>query len=107
MRIKIIRNKILPLGPYDAMAFWPFIFTKVELTPQILNHEKIHLEQQKELALVGFYLLYLGNFVYNLIRMHPRPYRAIIFEREAYERQADPKYLESRPKYAWIKYLKR
>ena len=101
----IVKNKILPIGPYEAMALWPFIFTKVELHPQILTHERIHLKQQTELLLVGFYLLYILNFIWNLIRMRRRPYRDIIFEREAYDNQQDPAYLYFRKPYSWTKYF--
>lgn len=106
MKPIIVRNRILPFGPYEAMAIWPFIFTKVELKAQTLLHERIHHKQQLELALVGFYLLYALNFLYNLARMHPRPYRAIVFEREAYGNQGNPDYLQERKPYAWKIYLR-
>lgn len=101
----IIRNKILPFGPYEAMALWPFIFTKVEMDAQTLNHEKIHLRQQLELALVGFYIFYAANFLWNLVRMDPRPYRNIVFEKEAYAKQEDLDYLGKRSPYAWTNWL--
>lgn len=101
----IIKNKILPFGPYEAMAIWPFIFTKVDMDQKTLNHEKIHHAQQKELLLVGFYLFYVLNFLWNLIRMNPSPYRAIVFEREAYDNDQDLDYLDKRKPFAWRRYL--
>ncbi len=49
------------LGRKDtvAMAIWPFIITKDKtITDTVLRHEKIHLKQQLNGWLIGFYIKY-------------------------------------------------
>ena len=41
-----------------AITLWPFIITREEMSADVLNHESIHIAQQKELFVVFFYLLY-------------------------------------------------
>ena len=72
----------------------------------LVNHEMIHIKQQKELFVVGFYALYVYFWVVNLIwhRMSAADaYRMIPFEIEAYDNQDNLNYLQSRPKFAWFK----
>lgn len=69
-----------------------------------LNHEKIHLAQQRELLLVGFYFLYafywLRARVFLRMSSH-EAYMEIPFEVEAYAQQHDDDYLEKRSRFAW------
>lgn len=70
----------------------------------MLNHEKIHTAQMKELFYVGFYLWY---FVEWLIRWCTNPktaYRSISFESEAYSNQNNMNYLEHRERFSFWKY---
>lgn len=73
---------------------------------EIINHEKIHLRQQLELLILPFYILYLINYLFNLIiyKKHDLAYRKIIFEQEAYLHDADLKYLKNNSWYGWIKW---
>lgn len=89
-----------------AMAFWPFIVTKVPLSAQGENHERIHLAQQVELLLLGFYILYvLDYFRARAAGASPtEAYFGIRFEREAFDHQADLTYLANRSAYAWADY---
>jgi len=69
-----------------------------------LNHEKIHLAQQKELWLIGFYPLYA--FYWLKARLFSgltsnEAYHAIPFEKEAYAHETDDQYLNSRERFAW------
>lgn len=106
--MKIIRNPILPFGSYKAMAVGPFILVKngATMTDVDINHEAIHWEQQKELVIVGFYLLYVVVFVYQLIRtgQWKRAYRRICFEREAYDNEQNQDYIKQRRHYAWARH---
>lgn len=84
-----------------AFAFWPFIFIKhrdLIKDKVLLNHEKIHLKQQLELLVVPFYVLYFGEFIYHLIRFKSidKAYKAISFEKEAYNHHHNRDYLASR-----------
>ena len=87
-----------------AITLFPFIISKEEMDETTLNHEKIHIEQQKELLVIFFYLLYAFYFVENYLfykDIH-MAYRMIPFEREAYEHDGDPNYLSTRKRFRWL-----
>ena len=108
----IIKNSIIPklssvfINVY-AITLWPFIFIRDEGNKRTINHEKIHLEQQKELLLVGFYLLYVIFWIIGLFKYRSTQiaYYEIPFEREAYANDDDWVYLLNRKRYAWTKYV--
>jgi hypothetical protein len=94
--------------PAAGMALFPFILLKsarLKNDQEIINHEKIHLRQQLELLIFPFYLLYLFSYLINLIRYrnHDLAYRNIVFEREAYDHEANLDYLKNGNWYGWIK----
>lgn len=105
----IVRNSIIPLKAYKAMSAWPFIFVRKEaqVDDATLTHERIHGEQQKELLIVGFYLLYGTEYVVRLIQYRDfhKAYRMVSFEQEAYRHENDKDYPDSRRHFAWIKYI--
>lgn len=70
------------------------------MPPQSINHEKIHTAQMRELWYVGFYVLYLLEWIYRLAFHTRTAYRGISFEVEAYEHQYDYDYLKSRKRFA-------
>lgn len=74
---------------------------------KVVNHEKIHSAQQRELLWVPFYLLYIAEWLLRLIqyRDRDRAYLNISFEREAYSNGADFKYLKRRTLHAWTHHL--
>ena len=87
--------------PANGMALFPFILvkTKAQRSDQILiNHEKIHLAQQLELLIIPFYIAYLFNYLFNLLRykQHHLAYSQICFEREAYQNESNLSYLKQR-----------
>ena len=101
--MKIIVNRFIPFGRYRAMAIWPFVFIKRHKNhqphnwccpPELIFHEFIHFYQQKELLFIFFYLIYLLEFLFNLIRYRnwDKAYRNISFEREAYDQQGEYDY---------------
>lgn len=119
--MKIVKNSIIPFGTYVAMTIGPWIFTKREkLSDVVLRHEAIHWEQQKELAIVGFYILYVILFVWELFRclfdssrgtradgkhrsLWKRAYRMNALEREAYAHENTLAYQATRRRYAWAR----
>lgn len=119
--MKIVKNSIIPFGTYVAMTVGPFIFTKrAKLSDSTIRHEAIHWEQQKELAIVGFFIIYVLVFLWELIRcsfdfergsradgihrsLWKRAYRMNILEREAYEHEDTLAYQLTRRHYAWLK----
>lgn len=103
----IISKKLVPKY-FDGITLYPFVIVKsVELLDDavFLNHEKIHLKQQLELFLVGFYVWYFCSFVFHFIRFRNRQkaYRAICFEQEAYLFEKDLTYLKRRTKFAFMR----
>lgn len=92
-----------------SITLYPFIFshTLVRGNKQHLNHERIHLQQQKECLIIGFYILYAYEYLVNRIiykMYHTTAYFNIRFELEAYENQTNLKYLDTRKRYAWKTY---
>ena len=81
-----------------GITLYPFIilrekFNKPNLS--ILSHEKIHIEQQKELLIVFFYILYLIEWIVRLFKKG-NAYENISFEREARLNENDVNYLKER-----------
>ena len=74
----------------------------------VINHERIHTAQQRELLFIPFYILYVMEWLFRLIqyRNHDKAYRNISFEREAYAHGHDHGYLKNRKSYSFLKYLK-
>lgn len=90
----------MPPKGFNAIAIFPFIFIRkdVKITDRLINHEKIHFAQQKELLIAFFYLLYAFFYLFYA-------YRNIPFEKEAYDNDDNLKYLGKRKLFAWIKYF--
>ncbi len=107
MKATILIVKRLPAA---GMAIFPFILLKNQKLKQdwsIINHERIHLRQQLELFILPFYILYLTNYLINLVRYknHHTAYLNIIFEKEAYRYDLDKEYLKNGNWYGWLKMI--
>ena len=89
-----------------AITLWPFIISREEMSEDVLNHESIHIAQQKELLVLFFYLLYGWDYLVGLIKYKDKEkaYYRIRFEQEAYENMYNQKYLIERKLYSWRKY---
>lgn len=103
----VLKNNIIPVKPYDAMALWPFIFVRkdTKVTEELLNHERIHVRQQLELLIVPFLLWYVVEFVIRTLFGNGNAYRNICFEREAYENENDMEYLDHRSFWNFFRYI--
>ena len=90
-----------------AITLYPFIIARDRLSITTYNHEKIHLVQQRELLIIGFYLLYVWYWLKAKAKglTGSEAYYAIPFEKEAYENQGNFKYLNDRKRHAWKNYL--
>lgn len=73
----------------------------------VVNHERIHDAQQRELLYVPFYLVYIIEWLIRLLqyRNSHDAYMNISFEREAYANGRNLGYLPARRPYAWRHYL--
>ena len=107
----IVRNSSIPrmlsvfISIY-AITLFPFIFIKDDGDNVTITHESIHIKQQQELYVVGFYILYIWDWVRGLIKYKniQVAYYKIRFEQEAYEFDYDIQYPENRKKFSWKKY---
>lgn len=90
-----------------AITLYPFIISREPLSDVVLNHEKIHLRQQRELFVLGFYALYVWYWGKSLAKGlgSSEAYYKIPFEREAYAYDEDMSYIENREPFAWRKYI--
>ncbi len=109
----IIRNSRVPkmlslvIDAY-AVAIWPFIFIRDEGSERVIAHEKIHLRQQVELGIIGFYILYAAFWLFYMYKLRDKSaaYYAIPFEREAYAGDfSGEQYLKKRHNYEWLNFL--
>lgn len=104
--MKIIHSNILPPKGYKAMTILNCIFVRKGKTlKQVdIDHEQIHWEQEKELLVIGFYLLYVAFFLFNLCKYGSwsMAYRSIPFELEAYSDEGD---INSRKRYGWTQFI--
>lgn len=107
--MKIIRNRLIPPPGFSYINLFGVLFTrrKRPITPIEERHESIHTRQMQEMLYIFFYLWYIIEWLIKLaiIRDTRKAYRAISFEREAYQNQAIPGYLEERKHYCWLKHL--
>jgi hypothetical protein len=105
----IISKFLIPKG-FRAMTIFPFIVIRKDLDAKnlvLINHEKIHLQQQLELLFLPFYFIYVLDYLLKIVRYKDKniAYRNIIFEREAYSNEIDLNYLKKRGFWNWRKYL--
>ncbi len=108
--MKIVRNRWIPFGKrFHAINLFGVIFAKGPCDSVVVNHERIHTAQMKELAFVFFYLWYVLEWVIRIIqyRGYYAAYHNISFEREAYANERNLIYLSNRRGYNFFKYVKR
>ncbi|MDJ0644893.1 MAG: hypothetical protein QNJ57_02815 [Flavobacteriaceae bacterium] len=106
----ILFSKLLIPKNYNGLAIYPFIFLKNKALSNndvLINHERIHLRQQAELLIVFFFIWYILEFLFHLIRTFSwnRAYRSISFEKEAYKNEGNPNYLLDRKFWSFLKYF--
>lgn len=81
-----------------------FIFVRGEINEGTERHETIHVLQGKETFFIGFYILYVWDWLRGLVKYKDADvaYIMIRAEQEAYEFDGDPTYLDRRVKREWI-----
>lgn len=110
----VIKNSRIPqllswVISIRAITIYPFIFFRDEPDERTVNHERIHIYQQRELWVLPFYILYFGYWLINRIWHRdsgPEAYYHIPFEMEAYHNDDNLLYLLARPRNAWKHYYK-
>lgn len=91
-----------------GITLYPFVLIHPDYKDDkiLINHELIHIEQQKELWVIPFYILYAYYYLKNLFKYsnHDDAYFNIPFEQEAYKFEGLHNYLDNREKYRWKDY---
>lgn len=126
--MKVIENNFIPFPGYKAINLFGVLFVKnnAKIDEVTINHESIHSAQIAEvmIASVPFALLlwlftnvwlglllviasyYLWYVIEWLIRLPKgNAYRSISFEREAYANEDNLTYLETRRRFAFVRYF--
>lgn len=109
--ITLYPNIYLGRNKEDIIRIWG-----QEYHDSLINHESIHLEQQRELSVfktetfvtgINFYILYVLNWLLNILSLVRTfsAYKMICFEIEANEYEKDLVYLKSRKKFNWINFI--
>ena len=105
--MKIIRNNIIPFKGFKAINFFGILFVRkgAKMSEEDINHESIHSEQMKEMLYVFFYVWYVLEWIFYLIKYRDTnaAYRNISFEKEAYGHMYDKSYLKNRKPFNWIR----
>lgn len=110
--MKIIYNSFIPFEGFVCINLFGVLFARkgAKIGARTITHESIHTLQMKELLYIGFYLLYMLEWLWRELftkdRFSHQAYRNISFEREAYQHEYFAIYLQQRKRFAWLKYLK-
>lgn len=98
----IVVTRLMPKGICLNLFGIYFTRDKSWIDSHVVNHERIHDAQQRELLYVPFYLLYVIEWLVRLAQYRSRKlaYRNISFEREAYAHGHDLSYLSRRRHFA-------
>lgn len=105
-KVRIIKCRLVPRSYCVNLLGTVWVRDASWIDAYVVNHERIHTAQQRELLFLPFYIAYLGEWIWRIIRHRDweKAYRGISFEREAYAHGYDLAYLERRKHYAmWRK----
>ena len=85
-------------GDFLAICLFGVIFSVRPLDEIELNHELIHVAQQKELLYIPFFIWYVVEWLILCVKYKNKlqAYYHIRFEKEAYRHQKDLNYLSNR-----------
>ena len=98
----LIKLKLLERTNILGMALYPFILVRPNASDITINHEKIHIAQQKEMLIIGFYIFYMIDYIIKLFKYGKSAYMELVFEREAYRKEEDLEYLNKRKPFNWL-----
>lgn len=112
MQLKQVYNNYIPFKGYIALTIYPWVFIRKDLKKKYIKkverHETTHALQQLETLWVGFFILYILEYLIKFILCkfnHKKAYYSISFEQESFMHELQIKYNSNRPKYEWCKYL--
>ena len=101
-KVPVVLSWFAPIT-IGAITLGPLVFSRREMSEETKNHEAIHWQQYIETGIIGFVVLYLFFWLWNLIKLRDGAlaYAMIPFEREAYAYDHHLDYLDERKRYAW------
>lgn len=103
----IVKSKLIPKGICLNLfgTFWTRDPSWID--KYVINHERIHTAQQRELLFIPFYLLYVLEWLIRILQFRNRrdAYMNISFEREAYANGHNLNYLPNRKLFSWVRYI--
>lgn len=104
----IIRSRLIPDGFCVNLFGTLWARDHSWIDKYVVNHERIHTAQQRELLFIPFYIFYLIELCVRRLQYHSwhEAYRNISFEREAYTNGHNLSYLSNRKPYSFIRYFK-
>lgn len=95
--MKIIYNNIIPFKGFAAINLFGLILARKEygaVSQRTITHESIHTAQMRELGYIGFYIIYLLEWLWHVLaamaadgilsKWWLKAYKNISFEQEAY-----------------------
>lgn len=107
--MKIIYNNVIPFKGFTAINLFGILFARkdAKIAKRTIQHESIHTLQMKELLYIGFYIWYFIEWIIRIFQygFNINAHRNISFEREAYNCQSVPNYLQVRKRYKTFYYL--
>ena len=106
MKQRVILIRRHPMGKrFLAICLFGLIFAVRPLNPEELNHERIHTAQQREMLYLPFFVWYVVEWLFLLLRYRNfmQAYYHISFEQEAYRHQDDLDYLQHRKHYSFLR----
>ena len=115
--LKLAYSKIIPFTGFYAITLFGYLIRRekyrdVPVKPTTWNHESIHVEQAGDFGLgfFGYFIFYLLYGLEWLLKLPSaifgcRVYRSLSFEHEAYNNETNLQYLETRKRFAWVKYI--
>lgn len=104
----IIKSRLIPDGFCVNLFGTVWARDTSWIDKYVVNHERIHTAQQRELLFIPFYIFYLIELCVRRLQYHSwhEAYRNISFEREAYTNGHNLSYLSNRKPYSFIRYFK-
>lgn len=104
----VLKSRLFPIGKFAAINLFGIVLFKrksferksAQSIIRLLRHEAIHTEQMKELLFIGFYIIYVLEWLYRLVFHTKTAYKGLSFEVEAYSNQDNLGYLTKRKHFA-------
>jgi len=87
-----------------AITLGFIVFSRGTMSEKTKQHETIHFQQFLETLFIGFFILYVYDYIKNYIRFRDGrlAYHNIRAEKEAYLHDETKDYLLTRPRWRWI-----